>query len=128
VATYRVRVTAELSAWTAVDLARLRARTSASVTMLGPSAMRIEVSGIGTDPECAAHRALHGIETALLPVRFLRPPVWVARRRGPLGLGRRTTGRWHAGGDDDGLAGVREPRRPAPTAGSAAAAIDPYAA
>jgi hypothetical protein len=86
------------------------------------------VTGNGRDAECVAHRALQGIEAALHPVRFLRPPVWAARRRGPLGVGRRSTGRWTPGGDDDGLAGVREPRRPLPSAGSAAAAVDPHAA
>ena len=126
--TYRVRVTAEISPWSAVDQARLRARTSASVTTLSPSTVRIEVTGHGRDAECAAHRALQGIESALYPVRFLCSPVWVARRRGPLGLGRRATGRWSPGEDDDGLGGVREPRRPAPSAGSAAAAVDPNAA
>jgi hypothetical protein len=48
--------------------------------------------------------------------------IWSARRRGVLGLGRRWSGRF--GGNDDGLSGVREPRRPRPSAGSASAALD----
>jgi hypothetical protein len=53
---------------------------------------------------------------------------WVARRRGVLGRGRRWGGRIGGTGGDDGLSGVREPRRPLPSAGSAAAAVDPHAA
>ncbi|MEA5456139.1 hypothetical protein SPF06_15495 [Sinomonas sp. JGH33] len=48
---------------------------------------------------------------------------WTAR---PIGLawpGRRWSGRFApSGGDDDGLSGVREPRRPYPPVGSARAA------
>ena len=48
---------------------------------------------------------------------------WSVRRAGLLGLGRRWSGRFTPG-DDDGLSGVREPRRPRPSAGSAAVALD----
>jgi len=44
------------------------------------------------------------------------------------GMLRSSAGRWPGGGDDDGLAGVREPRRPLPSAGSAAVALDEPAA
>jgi hypothetical protein len=55
--------------------------------------------------------------------------IWTVRRRGPLGIARRWTGRFGTGtGGDDGLAGVREPRRPLPPTGTAAAALDPPAA
>jgi hypothetical protein len=129
-ATYRLSVTAALSAMTAVDEARLRALTGAVVKRVAVDIVRIDLTGTGRDADCAAERARRSIEAALGPaVRFTRPAVWVARRRGPLGVGRRSAGRWAPrGGDDDGLAGVREPRRPAPSAGSAAAAVDPYAA
>lgn len=127
---YRIRVTAQLSACTAVDVARLRAQTGAVVKPLAAGIVAIEIDAAGTGAQCAADRALRRIEAALAPaVRLTRSATWVARRRGALGLRRRTTtGRWFPGGDDDGLAGVREPRRPAPTAGSACAAVDPRAA
>ena len=124
-ATYRVRVTAQLSPWTAVDEARLRAQTGGVMERVAVDIARIVLDSRGRDATCAAQRALLLVESALGPsVQFVRAATWVARRRGPLGLGRRATGGWMSGGDDDGLAGVREPRRPAPSAGSAAAAID----
>ena len=127
--TYRVRVTAQLSPWTAVDEARLRAQTGAVMHRVAADIVRIELVSRGRDATCAAERGLQLIETSLAPsVSFVRSATWVARRRGPLRLFGRGGGRWSAGGDDDGLAGVREPRRPAPTAGSAAAAADPDAA
>jgi hypothetical protein len=49
--------------------------------------------------------------------------IWTARRRGLRGLGRRWTGRFGPG-DDDGLSGVREPRRPRPSVGSASVSLD----
>jgi hypothetical protein len=49
--------------------------------------------------------------------------IWTARQRGLRGLGRRWTGRFGPG-DDDGLSGVREPRRPRPSAGSASVSLD----
>jgi hypothetical protein len=52
---------------------------------------------------------------------------WNVRRAGIRGLGQRCSGRF-VPGDDNGTAGVREPRRPYPPAGSASAALDPPAA
>lgn len=52
---------------------------------------------------------------------------WTVRRAGARRLGRRWSGRF-VPDDDDGTAGVREPRRPRPSAGSAAAALDTPAA
>lgn len=49
---------------------------------------------------------------------------WKARRTGARRLGPRWEGQF-VPGDDDGLAGVREPRRPAPSAGSMSAAAEP---
>jgi hypothetical protein len=46
---------------------------------------------------------------------------WSVRRTGLRRLVDRSSGRLHPG-DDDGLAGVREPRRPLPSSGSASAA------
>ena len=128
-ATYRVRVTAQLSPMTAVDEARVRAMTGATISRAGVDVFRIELTRNGRDAACAAERALQMLKFALGPgVAFTRPAVWVARRRGPLRLLGRSGGLWDSGDDDDGLGGVREPRRPAPFAGSAAAAADPNAA
>ena len=127
--TYRVRVTASLSPMTAVDEARVRAMTGASIEPVGVDLFRLDFISSGADARCAAERALQRLELALgSSIHFNRPAVWFARRRGPLRLFGRSGGRWPGGDDDDGLAGVREPRRPAPTAGSAAVALDPDAA
>lgn len=53
---------------------------------------------------------------------------WTVRRAGVRGFGRRWSGRFVPDDGDDGAAGVREPRRPRPSAGSAAAAVEPPAA
>ncbi len=127
---YRVVVTAQLSRVSVVDQTRLRAHTGGSVQVVAVDVVRIEVPRDGRDPACAAERVLIDINRALAPsVRLLRPPVWVARPLGVAGRFRRTTtGRGRIGDDpDDGLGGVREPRRPRPSAGSAAAAIEPDA-
>jgi hypothetical protein len=126
VRSYRVCITAQLTPMTAVAEGRLRGLTGASVKVVAVDIVRIEVAGRGTDAESAADCALTRINRALEPsIRFARPPVWVARWRGPLGLWRRAAGRWSIGDNpDDGLGGVREPRRPSPPAGSAAAAVD----
>lgn len=127
---YKIAVTAQLSSGLALDAGRLRVLTGGTVKVLAVDVVRIEVTRHGRDASCAADNALIGINRALAPaIRFSRPPVWVARRVGPLGLRRATTGRWSIGnGDDDGLSGVREPRRPLPSAGSASVALDPPAA
>ena len=52
---------------------------------------------------------------------------WTVRRAGLRRLGRRWSGRF-VPDDGDGLAGVREPRRPYPSAGSAGAVADVPAA
>jgi hypothetical protein len=44
---------------------------------------------------------------------------WSVRRTGISRLGQHWSGHFDAGDDDDGSAGVREPRRPHPPAGSA---------
>jgi hypothetical protein len=130
VRTYRISVTAQLTPSSAVDVARLRVLVAARVDAVANGVLRIDLTSRGRDARCAAERALSRLDRALAPsVRFARPPVWVARRRGPLRLWRTATGHWSVGGDpDDGLGGVREPRRPRPPSGSATAVADPHAA
>ena len=53
---------------------------------------------------------------------------WSARRSGVRRLGRKWSGQFVPDSGDDGAAGVREPRRPRPPAGSAARALEPPAA
>jgi hypothetical protein len=50
---------------------------------------------------------------------------WRARRAGPRRIGRSWSGSFSPGDGDDGRSGVREPRRPHPPVGSAAAAKEP---
>lgn len=126
---FKIAVTAQLDRSLGLDAGRLRAATGGRATFVAPDIVRIVLTRAGRDADCAADRALIDINRALAPdVRFARPPVWTARRLGPLSLRRRTSGRWSiGGGDDDGLGGVREPRRPSPSAGSASAEADPMA-
>jgi len=49
--------------------------------------------------------------------------IWCVKRRGLLGVGRRVSGRINQSGDD-GLAGVREPRRPLPSTGNGQVELD----
>ena len=124
-ARYRVAVTAQLTEACLVDAGRVRVLADGTLTQLAPDMVRIEVVRAGRDAHCAAERAFMDISRALAPSRFARPPVWSARQLGLLGLlGRRSGGRLSIGGDDDGLGGVREPRRPRPPAGSASVALD----
>jgi hypothetical protein len=53
---------------------------------------------------------------------------WMVRRAGVRRLGRQWSGRFAPDDGDGGTAGVREPRRPRPPLGSAAAAVEPPAA
>jgi len=125
---FKIAVTAQLEQPMGVDAGRLRKMTGGAASFISPDMVRVVVTRSGRDAECAADRALIDINRALAPSsRFARAPVWTARRRGLLGLGRRNSGRWSIGDGDDGLGGVREPRRPIPPAGSASAAIDPTA-
>jgi hypothetical protein len=122
---YRVQVTAQLTPLTALDEARLRAATGATLTRVASDIVRIELVVRGRDPVCAAERALPQVFGALGPsVRCLRPAVWIARRTGVARLLPPAGGSWPVDGDDDGLGGVREPRRPVLPTLSAAAARD----
>jgi hypothetical protein len=121
---YRLTVTAQLTQMSSVDLARLRPLANASAVPIAADMLRIVMVREGRDARCAADRAYLDIRGVLPEWRFPRPPVWSARQLGLLGLGRRSSGRLPLGGDDDGLSGVREPRRPHPSSGSAAVALD----
>src|SRR3954467_10791522 len=97
---YRVRITAQLTPITAVDEARLRAATGATVARLAPDGGRIEGTYRGRHAECAAERAREALFGALGPsVACLRPVVWVARRTGVGGLLPAARGRWWNDGD-----------------------------
>jgi hypothetical protein len=126
-ARFQVAVTAQLEAPFALDARRLKIVTQASsAKLLSHDTVHIVLSRRGTDAECAANRAVIDISKALGPqTRFARPPTWRAKRTGRLGLGQRTAGHWSIGDDDDGLGGVREPRRPIPPTGHASIALDP---
>jgi hypothetical protein len=95
--------------------------------------MHVVLTRRGTDAECAANRALIDLNRAIAPAAgFARAPTWRARQVGVLGFGvlgfrRRAAGQWSIGDGDDGLGGVREPRRPIPPLGSASLALDPPA-
>lgn len=126
---YRIAITAQVPAPAVFNAAVLRALTDADVTELSPDILRIVMVRAGRDANCAAIRCIIDIHRALAPAVFTRPPVWTSRQLGLLGLGflglgRRSSGRISLGGDDDGLSGVREPRRPLPSAGSASVALD----
>jgi hypothetical protein len=126
---YRLTVTAQLTQMSSVDLARLRLLADASAVPIAADMLRIVLVREGRDARCAAERAYLDISEVLPAWRFARPPVWSARQLGLLGFGllgrgRRSSGRLPLGGDDDGLSGVREPRRPHPSSGSAAVALD----
>jgi hypothetical protein len=127
---YRVSVTAQLESAFTLDMGRLRlASNASSAKLISHDMVHVVLSRRGSNASCAADRAVVDLSRALGPqTRFTRPPVWQARRKGLLGLGARVAGRWSLGDDDDGLGGVREPRRPIPPAGHAAVALDPPAA
>ena len=125
-ARYNVTVTVQLVRPTAVDVARVRAATGATVTVLAPDILRVVMVRAARHARCAAERTVLDLQSAVgTPGGFARPVVWSARRAGLGGIRRATTGRWSiGGGNDDGSAGVREPRRPIPPHGTAAAALE----
>ena len=121
---FRVVLTVQVSAPASVTAARLRPLREAKVEQLAPDMLRIVIDRHGRDAKCAAHRAFDDISRALPGVTFTRPPVWMSRQLGLVGLRRRSNGRLSRGDDDDGLGGVREPRRPIPPTFSASLALD----
>ena len=123
-ARYRVAITMQVSAPASVAAARLRALRDAEAKDIGPDMLRVVIDRHGRDARCAARRAFDDVNQLLFDMRMLRPPVWSARQLGLLGLRRRSAGRLFPGDDDDGLGGVREPRRPTPPIFSASLALD----
>jgi len=123
-ARYRVTVTLQVSAPASVAAARMRTLRAAEAKDVGPDMLRVVIDRHGRDAGCAAHRAFAEINQLLFGMRMLRPPAWTARQLGLLGLRRRSSGRLSPGDDDDGLGGVREPRRPIPPTFSASLALD----
>ena len=123
-ARYRVSVTVQVSAPASVAAARLRVLEDAKATDVAPDMLRVVADRQGRTANCAARRAFDEINQVLFDMRMLRPPVWTARQLGLLGRRRRSAGRFSPGDGDDGLGGVREPRRPIPPTFSASLALD----
>jgi hypothetical protein len=116
---YEIRATADVEPGLRIDVADLRRLLGGRVEMLSAGVVSVVVTVDGEDP----HRLACDV---MAPLReWSRCGIWTVRRRGLLGVGRRMSGGW-TGLDpgDDGLGGVREPRRPLPSAGSASAALD----
>ena len=117
---YEIRATADVEPGLTVDVAELRRLVGGEVELVSPGVVTVVVVAEADDP----YRLAFDVTS---PMRGLsRCGIWTVRRRGVLRRGRRMTGRWNGSGDD-GLGGVREPRRPMPPAGSASAALDPPA-
>jgi hypothetical protein len=123
-ARYRVALTVQVAMPASVAAARLRTIRDAQVKDVGSDMVRVVVDRQGRDARCAARRVFDDINPLLADTRITRPPVWSARQLGLLGLRRRSAGRLSPGDDDDGLGGVREPRRPIPPTFSASLALD----
>ena len=123
-ARYRVAITMQVSTASSITAARLRPLRPVEIKELGADMLRVVIDRHGSDARCAARRAFDDINRILNGVTFTRPPVWTARQLGLLGLRRRSAGRLSPGDDDDGLGGVREPRRPTPPIFSASLALD----
>jgi hypothetical protein len=116
---YEIRANADVESGVTFDLAELRARTGGDVEVNG-NVLTLVVTGAGQDAASIAHEVVQ-------PLREVsRCGVWTARRKGlPLRV-RRVAGGWNTGSSgDDGLGGVREPRRPLPPAGHLAAELNP---
>lgn len=127
---FRIAVTADLVCSEPIDVTRLKLASRAkSVSLLSLSMVQVVFIRRGPDAVTAAEEAVQDLRRALPPeVHFRRPPVWKARERRRVG-GARVTGRSRLGGPDDdngddGLGGVREPRRPMPPTGSASLALE----
>jgi hypothetical protein len=124
---YRIRVTAPVICSEPIDVTRLTLASRAKrVKLLSPYLVMAVFVRRGDDAVSAAEQAVQELRRALPPgARFATAPAWIARlRRVVVGAG--VSGRSELGPDegDDGLGGVREPRRPMPPTGSTAMALD----
>jgi len=116
---YEMRATADVEPGLSIDVAELRRRVGGEVELVSQGVVTVVVRADADDPRRLAREVM-------APLRELsRCGIWTMRRRGVLGIGRRMDGAWTGtDGGDNGLGGVREPRRPLPPTGSASAAID----
>ena len=124
---YRIRVAAPIICSESIDATRLKLASRAKrIKVLSPYMVIAVFIRRGPDAVVAAEQAVAELNRALPPgARFASPPVWTARvRRMVVGAG--ISGRSELGPDedDDGLGGVREPRRPMPPSGSSALASE----
>lgn len=116
---YEIRATADVEAGTTFDVADLRARTGGDIEVTG-HVLTLTVTGSCNDAASLAHDVIE-------PLREVsRCGIWTARRKGLHLSPRRMSGGWNtAFPGDDGLGGVREPRRPLPPTGHLSAEMDP---
>jgi len=117
---YEIRATADVEPGLDINVADLRRRVGGEVEMLSAGVVTVVVTADGDDPDRLTR-------DVMAPLRELsRCGIWTVRRRGVLGMRRRIKGAW-TGRDpgDDGLGGVREPRRPFPPTGHLSAEVDP---
>jgi hypothetical protein len=123
---YRIRVSVAVVCSESIDVTRLKLASRAKrVKWTQPMLTAVFIRD-DNDPVPAAEQAVEDLKRAMPPgARFASDPVWMARVRRTL-VGSAVTGHSDLGPDedDDGLGGVREPRRPAPPSGSAAMALD----
>lgn len=119
---YEVRATADLDPGVTFDVADLRVQVGGEVDYVSADVLSVVVVADADDPRLLAYDLVEQLRQLSLC------GIWTARRRGVLGVGRRTNGGWTSfGSGDDGLGGVREPRRPLPPNGHLAAELDPPA-
>ena len=119
---YEIRATADVDPGVSVDVADLRLLTGGEVLRPSAGVLTIVVTRRTDDPVGCAHDVVQ----QLRPVS--RCGVWTARRKGVTPRLRRVSGGWgraYPGDGDDGLGGVREPRRPLPPDGHLAAELEP---
>ena len=120
---YEIRATAYVEPGQSIDVAALRALVGGEVEHVSPGIVTVVVVDETDDPKKLACRVTGTMS------ELSRCGIWTVRRRGALRRARRMQGAWSGlEGGDDGLGGVREPRRPMPSTGSASAALDPPAA
>ena len=116
---YEIRATADVEPGVTFDVADLRSRTGGAIEVSG-HVLTLTVTGDCNSPASLAHDVIE-------PLREVsRCGIWTARRKGLHLRLKRVSGGWTtAYPGDDGLGGVREPRRPLPPSGTLTAEVDP---